>query len=189
MTRKTLIPATIQMQALLVEQVPQSVTRDASALTVMTDFQNKQAFRIEPTQSIHDANSKMIMCGVRLLFVTDSQNTLSGLITASDILGEKPLKYMSEHGGRRDEILVKDVMTPVSHLEGVTITALADATVDDVVTMMRDSGRQHMLVVEEGGKSVRGIFSTTQIARQLGEPIELPLRATTFAELGQALAN
>ena len=189
MARKTLVPATIQPQAQLVEQLPQAVDRDASALLVMTDFHQRQAFRVETTQSIHDANAKMIMCGVRLLFVVDSQNSIAGLITATDIFGEKPLKYISEHGGRRDDILVKDVMTPISKLEGVDISALADATVDDVVNMMRNSGRQHMLVVENKGATVRGIFSTTQIARQLGEAIDLPLRARTFAELGQALSN
>ena len=71
------------------------------ATLVMTDFNEVTPFSIEPTASIDDANNKMIACSVRLLFVTDHGGNLLGLVTARDILGEKPLQYLQEHGGRR----------------------------------------------------------------------------------------
>jgi CBS domain-containing protein len=166
-----------------------SVTRGDPAVTVMTDFLRVRPFTIEPGRSIQEANDKMIACGVRLLFVTDTQSEIAGLITATDILGEKPLKFISEHGVSRRDILVQDVMTPVNRLKAVAICDLNRANVDDVINMMRESGRQHMLVVEDENHAVRGIFSTSQIARQVGEAIEPPLRVNTFAELEKAIRS
>ena len=188
---RTLSPAPLQNQARLVDSqqtLSPHVTESAPAVTVMTDFNSTRAFWTEPTSTIHAANDKMISCGVRLLFVLDSQQAITGLITATDILGEKPLKYISEHGGSRDEILVQDVMTPTSQLEAVGLAELGHANVGSVVEMMKGNGRQHMLVVASDG-SVRGMFSTTQISRQLGEEIEMPMRANTFAELGEVIGS
>jgi hypothetical protein len=87
-------------------------------------------------------------------------------------------------------------MTPA---EAVQVIALADvegARVGHVLETLRRAGRQHALVVEEvaeGGVRralVRGIFSVSQLARQLG--LLLPQAgevARTFAEIEAALGR
>jgi len=67
---------------------PTDVSLDDSAIQVMTDLNEITPFNIEPTASIDATNEKMIACGVRLLFVTDTENNLLGIVTAKDILGE-----------------------------------------------------------------------------------------------------
>ena len=66
----------------------------------------------------------------------------------------------------------------------------------DVVATLRLAGRQHALVVEEvadapsGQVTVRGIFSLTQIARQLGIPSQqVHDIARTFAEIEAAIGS
>ena len=171
---------------------PVSISLDDSALVVMTDLEDITPFSIEPTAGIEATNDKMIACGVRLLFVTDSDGILHGLVTSTDVFGEKPVKYMSEHGGKRSEILCQDIMTPRDKLDVIHMVDVERATVGDVVETMKIFQRQHILVTEriEGSTvdTIRGIFSTTQISRQLGYNIELGgARATTFAELEHAL--
>lgn len=169
----------------------QSVAEGDPALRVMTDFDLITPFSISPTATLNDTNRKMIACQVRLLFVCDRSSTLLGLVTSTDILGEKPILYLNEHGGSRGEILAKDIMTPHADLEALDMRDVEDATVGDIVETMKIFGRQHILVVEptaDGGEVIRGLFSTSQIGRQLGRSIEALGRANTFAELEQAIA-
>ena len=60
------------------------------ALDVMTDLLLTTAVTISPDAGIESAEERMRRRGVRLLFVLDSDSALAGLITASDLLGEKP---------------------------------------------------------------------------------------------------
>ena len=55
---------------------------------------------------------------------------------------------------------------------------------------LQQARRHHALVVQtssDGRREVRGIFSLSQIARQLGEPLQLPSEAKSFAEIEAAL--
>lgn len=171
---------------------PTDVSLHESAIVVMTDFNEITPFSIEPTASMDAANDKMIACGVRLLFVTDNGGSLLGLVTATDILGERPLKYLKEHGGKREDILTQDVMTPHEQLLTLHMSDVQGASVGDIVETMKEFGRQHILVAEslndEPGESIRGIFSTSQISRQVGFTIELVERATNFAEVEKTLS-
>jgi CBS-domain-containing membrane protein len=132
----------------------------------------------------------MIACGVRMLFVTDSSDELIGLVTSTDFLGEKPVKYIQEHSGTREDILVQDIMTPHSRLEALALPELQNAYVGDIVETMKSIGRQHMLVVdsdEQGNGVIAGLLSISQIEKQLNLKIELSTRANTFSDLERAL--
>ena len=161
------------------------VSRASPATEVMTDLRHAMAYTISPTASITDADNKMILCGVRLLFVTDSDNQLTGLITSTDILGERSLNYLREHGGDRNDIIVQQIMTGREQMEAISYPEVVRASVGDIVATLHDAGRQHVLVVDHD--SVRGLFSATEVARRIGENVEIESRARTFAELEAAL--
>jgi CBS domain-containing protein len=168
------------------------VSLDDPALLVMTDLHEITPFSIEPTASIEASNDKMIACGVRLLFVTDSAGKLLGIVTSTDVLGEKPVQYLKEHGGSRDDIMVQDVMTVVDALEALSYNDVQKAYVGDIIETMNLLGRQHTLVVdktESGQFIVRGIFSTSQISRQVGMHIEPAIRARTFADVERVVLS
>lgn len=168
-----------------------NVSLDDPANLVMTDFDDITPFSIEPSVSINATNDKMIACGVRLLFVTNNGGNLLGLVTTTDIRGEKPVQFMKEHGGKYDDILCQDIMTPAERLDALQFKDVELARVGDIVETMKLFRRQHILVTEKSdetdGEIIRGIFSTSQIGRQLGFRIEHTERANSFAELEQAL--
>lgn len=171
----------------------QKVTLESPAMAVMTDLERVMAVTIGPGASIESANQRMIAAGVRLLLVVDGGATIAGLITASDILGEKPLKHQQRTGETFNEILVNDVMTPREELDVLQLRDVFRARVGDIVATLKSFGRQHALVVETDGESkaqkVRGIFSATQIGRQLGVNVTPGEIAGTFAELEAALLS
>lgn len=161
------------------------VSRHTPAPEVMTDLMHALAYTVSPTASIEDAENKMILCGVRLLFVTDSDNKLVGLITATDILGEGPVNYLHEHGGERNDIMVQEIMTSRDQVEAINYPDVVRASVGDIIATLHDTGRQHVLVVDQN--NVRGLFSATEVARRIGEVVDIEVRARTFAELKAAL--
>ncbi len=165
---------------------PKSITLESAAIDVMTDLRQIYAAVIEPQVTMEAANAFMILRGVRSLLVLNQDRALGGIITASDILGEKPLRFIRERGVKHNEILVADIMTPLEQMEAIPIQEVQHAQVGHVITSLRESGRQHTLVVENnaaGKPVVCGIFSLTQIEKQLGAAIPSTEVARTFAEI------
>ena len=166
------------------------VTLDSSALDVMTDLRRTHIAVIGPDVTMESANAYMMQRGVRLLFVLNQEEKLDGIITATDILGEKPLRFIQERRVKHCDILVADIMTPVSKLEAVSIEEVKHAKVGNVVASLRDSDRQHTLVTDKGADGlpiILGIFSLTQIEKQLGTVIIPTAVAKTFAEIETTL--
>jgi Mg/Co/Ni transporter MgtE len=132
----------------------------------------------------------MIASGVRLLLVTDQANSVLGVLTANDLMGNRPVKYLQEVGGKRSDIEVRDIMTSSDKLEVMYMVDVENARVGDIIETMKKVGRQHAMVVDlddDKNQVIRGLFSTTQIGRQLGINIELTGKAKNFAELEAAL--
>jgi len=169
---------------------PRRVTLDDPALSVMTDLQHVSVASTTPEEPIEDAHAMMIRRGVRLLFVLDNTGgAVQGVITATDLLGEKPMRFMQERGIPHSEIRVGDIMTPAAHLEAIALADLGSMRVGHVVATMRAVRRQHLMVSENDGRRIRGLFSATQIARQLGVELQTTEVARTFADIEAALAR
>lgn len=166
------------------------VTLDSPALDVMTDLTKVAAVTIEPSEPIGAANDYMIARAVRALFVTGADNQVVGLVTASDILGERPVRVSHSHGIKRSEVLVSDVMTPLASIVAMRMEDVRAAKVGHIVASLKQAGRHHELVADAGPQGpavIRGIFSASQIARQLGVPLQITELARTFAEIEAAL--
>jgi CBS-domain-containing membrane protein len=172
-------------------QDAERVRIDSPAPAVMTDLRQIPAATIDLEAPLDAANRFMIRRGVRLLLVTDDDRQVLGLITSNDVSGEKPVQFALERNIRRQEIRVRDIMTPCERLEVLLYADLVHAEVGHVVATLTHSGRQHALVVDSSGdgngQAVRGIISASQIARQLGVVIQTTEVAQTFAEIGAAL--
>ena len=166
---------------------------ESPAQECMTDLKHVCAATIEPEATLDAANQTMIERGVRLLLVVDRSRLLLGLISANDILGEKPLLFIRERGIRRQDVLVRDIMIPQHQLEVLKMEDVLHARVGHVVATLKKSGHQHAVVVDvsvvDQTQKVRGIFSATQVARQLGVTIQTTEMARTFAEIESALSR
>lgn len=168
-----------------------SVSVDSPALHVMTDLTRIPAASIVASATLSVANQSMIHRGVRMLFVTDAAQHLLGVITATDLVGEKPLLVTQNDGVRREDLLVEHLMTQVEDMEAVSMADVSHAEVGHIVATLKEAGRQHAIAVEQdaaGRQVLRGIFSSTQLARQLGIQISTVGVAQTFAEIGAAIA-
>jgi len=173
-------------------KLPEVVRLDSPALDVMTDFQYVQPVTVTPDVPIDEALELMRSAGVRLLLVTEEADKAIGTITSKQILGEDPIRIVEEKRIPRSEITVRMLMTPQCEVTVINILNVQNAKVGHIVATLEHLNRKHLLVAEiddeTGGQYIRGIFSTSQIGRQLGVLVIPAMPAAqTLAEIHQKL--
>jgi len=175
-----------------VQTLPESVKLSDPAINVMTDLNKVSVVSVLAKASMDHANAKMIRYGVRLLLVLDDNDQVAGLLTATDLLGEKPMHFLQNMGGTHADIMVRDIMTTQRELETLKIEDVQNSLVGHIVASLKKSHRQHAMVVSEGldgRQAVCGLFSITQIARQLGAQVQNFELARTFAEIESVISK
>lgn len=156
-------------------KVKGAVTLASPGLEVMTDLAQVKAATIDPGTTLDKAEQTMIHQGVRSLFVVSNFPCVEGLVTATDLVGEKPMRLVNQRHGRRQDLCVADVMTELSMLDALDYDELKSATVSRVIATLKKIGCSHLLVVQaatgQGAARIRGVISITQVERQLGKAI------------------
>jgi CBS domain-containing protein len=152
------------------------LAENAPASSLMTDFAIRAPATVFADRHIGAALNDMILAGVRALIVVENGQVI-GLITAYDILGEKPIKFLQSPMCRgnpctRDEIVVGDIMTQLGSLETLELSWLLQSTAKDLAAVFASKACTHMFVMEAGNqgsvRSIRALISRTQIERHLG---------------------
>ena len=169
------------------------LTPSSPALEVMTDLRKMRVITTTAEVAIDSALSLMIHAKVRLLVVIDRSGMIIGLVSAQDLMGEKPLRIDNDERIHHHEVKVAQVMTPIAEIQPLDIRDVEHATVRDIAAYLIHANRQHALVIESNDGAGRytacGIFSATQIGRQLGEDVDQgDGRAQSFSELGRLIA-
>jgi len=165
---------------------------DDPATKVMTDFMVIPAATVDADRTIEQVGDLMKLRGVRLLFIQTPEGEIAGLITATDLLGEKPMHIVRERGISHSEVLVTDIMTPAALFEAVDYEQAIHAKIGQIIATMRRLDRQHLMAVEfnpRGAQTIRGLFSLSQIARQLGIELKTTEVAKTFMEIEAVLSR
>ena len=170
---------------------PNPVEITSYALEVMTDLRFVPAATTQGDVSIATASQKMIARGVRLLLVVDSAGDVVGLITARDLDGPRLKQVASQATRSSGNLKVHELMT--REVEVLPLEAVLHARVGDIVQTLKNSGRQHALVVDEepftNKPMIRGVFSASQIARQLGIIFGHPDLSQTFLQIDRAVSE
>jgi len=168
------------------QALPEKVTLNSPAIDVMTDLAQVTAESVSANLSVDDAEQKMIAAGIRLLFVTNQLNEIIGIVTSKDVSGERLMRLVSDSRTPRKDLIVRDIMTSQHKIEVLELGDVATSRVGDIVFTLKRMGRQHALVVEHdetGQQLIRGVLSTSQIGRQLGEDIDTRDVAGNLANL------
>jgi len=174
-------------------QISERLSVEDPALKVMTNFHQTPPITTFPETLIDDALEKMKKKSVRLLLVTGEDDSVIGLITTTDIQGEKPVQLVRETGITHSQLTVAMLMTPLKNIEVLSMTATRNACIGHIITTLRDLERQHTLVADvdpvSGEQVICGLFSSTQISKQLRmEVSEVMTAAHSLAEIQQELA-
>jgi CBS domain-containing protein len=145
------------------------VRRRDPAVDVMTDFTREMPVTVSEEQSIDTTLVEMIRFGIRAMLVVRGHSVV-GFITSYDIEGEKPMQFLqSSTYTRHHEIQVGDIMTPLSAVVAFNWQKVQRANIEDVLEIFHHVDATHILVMEtvDSVPFIRGLFSRTQIERQL----------------------
>lgn len=144
---------------------------DDPALSVMTDFRERSSVTVSETTTIDAALEHMKHTGVRCAFAIDEpQRLVVGLITAYDIMGEKPMRHMQATSTARSHVLVKDLMTRLPDWQVVEVKLIERHTVAAVARLFDETLLTHVIVTEtdeRGMQRLRGILSASKVRRLL----------------------
>ena len=172
---------------------PNLVRVGSSALEVMTDLRYVATETIQAQVAVEAATQKMIVRGVRSLLVVDASTDVIGIITSRDLMGPRAQQASAAQDIGSGEVRVHDAMTPGDGIEVLSLDDVLHAHVGDIIETLKHSGRHHALVVETDPLAdkpvVRGIFSASQIARQLGIALDQGDLAQTFAHIDRAMRS
>ncbi|MCC7412624.1 MAG: CBS domain-containing protein [Gammaproteobacteria bacterium] len=154
---------------------PWSARAQDPAITVMTDFRERASVTVRESDTIDAALDHMKHNGVRCAFVTNAAERVVGLITAYDIMGEKPLRHAQAPGAPQHDIAVKDIAVKISEWQVVDVRELERTTVDAVRRTLDRSQLTHLPVMETTGSGprLRGLLSAAKIRRLLANAADL----------------
>ncbi|CEK09657.1 CBS domain-containing protein [Legionella hackeliae] len=167
---------------LITPQEFSAITLDSPALDIFTDFQKTEPLVIDDSLDVVTAEDLMKKTHVRLKLVQKNEEFV-GMLAYADLIGEKMMAL--SHHTPRNQILVSDVMTPRVQLKAIAFNDLKRAKIRDVIETLKNEGKQHFLVTDEGN-CIRGILSASDIARRLHVPIDIT-RVSTFIDIYKAL--
>ncbi|WP_206484399.1 CBS domain-containing protein [Thalassotalea sp. G2M2-11] len=158
---------------------------DSPATKVFTDFKMHQPLVIEGDTLASDALLLMKKSHVKMKIVVSSNNDFLGIISTNE-LSEQSLIAETAKGKNRNEILVSDMMLPKLALHAFDFSEIENSTVNDVILTLKNYGLRHCLVVDRKHHHIRGVISTSDIARKLHLPIDLSIK-TSFSEIFEVI--
>ncbi|MGE5104584.1 MAG: CBS domain-containing protein, partial [Betaproteobacteria bacterium] len=112
------------------------VQLDSLATEVMTDLRRVTPVTIGPDTPLVEANRVMIARGVRALFVVGEPRRVLGIVTSTDILGERPIQVAQGRSIHYDEVVVGDIMTPSDRLEVLDLHDVVRARIGDIIATL-----------------------------------------------------
>ena len=120
--------------------------------------------------TIDAALEHMKHAGVRCAFATNDQKRVVGLITAYDIMSEKPMRHLQSVAGKRRDVLVRDIMVRIADWRVADVKDLERSTVAVVSRHFEDTRLTHIPVMElnkDGRRQLRGLLSAAKVRRLL----------------------
>ncbi|MEP2617208.1 MAG: CBS domain-containing protein [Marinomonas sp.] len=146
--------------------VSEDITIYSPALSVFTDF-DKAGPRVIEANTRADVLVKLMKKEhVRMKIVVDEDNHFVGIISLEDLSEDALIKMVAE-GYQRSELMVADLMRPKEDLLALSYASLKNSDIESLLYSQRENPLQHLLVIDENTKTIRGLISSNDIVRQL----------------------
>jgi hypothetical protein len=163
-----------------------------AASCAMIDFNLVYPATIDTESKLPKAEMEMQFCKTSFLLVIDERLHVKGLISAEDLLGEKPLKVIEERRLPRAEIPIRLVMLRQEEIYALDYQELRHAKVGNILSTLKALKQHYVFVVDtkpqSGEQTIHGLFSLSHISKQLGENVMNDItEARSIAELQKQL--
>ncbi|MDR7088852.1 MULTISPECIES: CBS domain-containing protein [Cellvibrio] len=162
------------------------VQATTSALAILTDFRSHKPHMVDSHLEATEALEVMLAEAVKTKIVVDDSKEFIGVISVDDLADHNMLlKQMALHV-KRDELLVRDLMHARANIRAVEYDQFKHATVADIVSTLKKTHQEYLLVVDKDAHHIRGIVSSRDIASRLHAPVEIE-KELTFVDIFTAV--
>jgi len=145
---------------------------DSPATAILTDFRTHPPATLYADDKLDDAQRFLANAHVSIMSVLDRSEHFRGLMTRERLSDESAMRLVSL-GLRREDLQVSDLMIPRSQLMALDHDTLEQATVGRLITLLRQEGQPHVLVVDHYSPRIIGLISAVDLARQLHLAVEI----------------
>ncbi|TYL47870.1 CBS domain-containing protein [Marinomonas sp. IMCC 4694] len=175
--------STKDVNALIWPATVENINLYSSALSVFTDFQKAGPRVIEANIRADELVQLMRKEHVRMKIVVDGDNHFVGIISLEDLSEDVFIKRIAE-GDKRSELMVADLMRTKEALLALSFNSLKHSDIESLLFSQRNNKLQHLLVIDEDTKAIRGLVSSNDVARQLR--LDIDVAFSSFANIYQS---
>jgi CBS domain containing-hemolysin-like protein len=150
----------------------EQTTLMSPAKQVFTDFKAHKALVIEGATTAAEALNLMRKTHVTMKIVVSENDDFMGIISTEE-LTERLIVSEVAKGRDRHEVLVSDLMLARDTLHAFDFKEIETATVNDVVAALENYGLRHCLVLDREHHHIRGVISSSDIAKELHLAIDI----------------
>ena len=161
------------------------ITLDSPAESIFTDFHELNPLTVEARTLAVDALKLMREAHVHMKIVISKDGDFLGIISTHELQEQNIIHEISK-GIARSELRVSDLMLTRSALHAFDFAALQEARVADVVNALQNHRVRHCLVLDKKHHHIRGVISSSDIARKLKLPVEIDM-GTSFSKIFSAI--
>lgn len=153
--------------------LPKVIHLDDPASSVMINFANNPPLTFDKTAPMMMSRRAMEAKNIPFIFALDAEQQVAGFLSLKHILSEGPIKMIEENRVMRSQVLIRQVMTPLSALPVIEFAKLALAKVGHILKTLEHAHSECVLVVDhpaqQDEKSLRGIFLLSNLNKLLGK--------------------
>lgn len=149
------------------------------AVAVFTDFQKAGPRVIESNARADELVQLMRKEHVRMKIVVDADNHFVGIVSLEDLSEDVFIKQVA-NGFDRSELMVADLMRSKEMLLALSYKSLLHSDIESLLFSQRNNKLQHLLVIDEDTKAIRGLVSSNDVARQLR--LDIDVGFSSFAQ-------
>lgn len=161
----------------------EKTTLASPASTIFTDFKEFEALLVEKDTPAIDVLNLMIRSHVKMKIVVSKNNDFLGIISTKELTEQHIIAAITK-GTERHEVLVSDLMITRENLHAFDYNEVESAQVTDIVKSLKNYSLQHCLVLDREQHHIRGVISSSDIARKLQLPIPIDIHAkTSFCDI------
>jgi CBS-domain-containing membrane protein len=144
-----------------------------SADEIYMDYHLKRCRTITQSDKLEYAEYLMQRDSAHELVVEDNDRHVVGILSTSDLMGPKALTAANNQRIHHNDLLVKAVMTPLSHIPIMDEAILVHAKVGHIITTINEHQAKFLLVAKQVNASyeLSGLFSLVAISHLLHKDV------------------
>ncbi|MDX1695846.1 MAG: hypothetical protein R3208_18930 [Ketobacteraceae bacterium] len=174
----------------LVDSLQRSdLSMDSPATDLMEDFSVTRPLKISDQLPYEHVREILFDTHSDYLLVEDSRHQIVGIIPIEDLMGVRAMIRAQACRQRLQELCARDLMEPVNTLPAVSLSAVRRSIAGNIVATFKHHAANYLLVTNETGDQVLGLFNSRAVSRNLGIKVEGNFQAMSVAEIAQAITG